>query len=52
MERLPANFDWDDGNREKCQKHGVSVTEIEAFLSGTPRFELRTANIRQPRRGS
>jgi uncharacterized DUF497 family protein len=38
MERLLANFDWDDGNREKCQKHGVSVAEIEAFLSGTPRF--------------
>lgn len=38
MERLPANFDWDDGNRQKCQKHSVSVAEIEAFLSGTPRF--------------
>jgi uncharacterized protein len=38
MERLRANFDWDDGNREKCQKHGVSVAEIEAFLGGTPRF--------------
>jgi uncharacterized DUF497 family protein len=38
MERLPANFDWDDGNREKCEKHGVSVAEIEAFLSGTPRL--------------
>ena len=38
MKRLPADFDWDDGNREKCQRHGVSVAEIEAFLSGTPRF--------------
>jgi uncharacterized protein len=38
MQRLPADFDWDDGNREKCQRHGVSVAEIEAFLSGTPRF--------------
>lgn len=26
-------FDWDDGNREKCQKHGVSVGEIEEALS-------------------
>src|SRR5215217_1252510 len=24
---------WDDGNREKCQKHGVSLAEIEAVLA-------------------
>jgi hypothetical protein len=22
-------FDWDRGNREKCRKHGVTITEIE-----------------------
>jgi hypothetical protein len=28
-------FDWDDGNRSKCQKHGMSIAEIEAlFLRG------------------
>jgi uncharacterized DUF497 family protein len=28
-------FDWDDGNRAKCRKHGVSFAEIEAlFRSG------------------
>ena len=27
-----SSFDWDDGNREKCQKHGVSQAEIEALL--------------------
>lgn len=27
-----ATFDWDDGNRAKCQKHGVSLTEIERFF--------------------
>jgi uncharacterized protein len=28
-------FDWDDGNSEKCQKHGLSLEEIEAaFLNG------------------
>ena len=32
-----GEFDWDAGNRDKCQKHGVSIAEIEAFLSGTPR---------------
>src|SRR5579859_3547951 len=27
-------FAWDDGNLEKCQKHGVSVAEIEALFQG------------------
>jgi hypothetical protein len=30
-----SGFDWDDGNRAKCQKHGISIAEIEAlFVSG------------------
>ncbi len=33
MERWPARFDWDDGNRKKCQKHGVSIDEIEHVLA-------------------
>jgi uncharacterized protein len=28
-----AGFDWDAGNRAKCQKHGVSVAEIEALFT-------------------
>ncbi len=28
-----AGFDWDDGNRTKCQKHGVSVEDVEAALT-------------------
>lgn len=27
-----SGFDWDDGNREKCQKHGIRQVEIEAFF--------------------
>jgi uncharacterized DUF497 family protein len=27
-------FDWDDANRDKCARHGVSVTEIEALFAG------------------
>ena len=27
-----SGFDWDDGNREKCQKHGVRLVEIEALF--------------------
>lgn len=28
-----AGFDWDAGNRAKCQKHGVSVAEVEGLFS-------------------
>ncbi|WP_375450769.1 BrnT family toxin [uncultured Devosia sp.] len=29
-------FQWDDGNREKCCKHGVPLQDIEAlFVSGS-----------------
>jgi uncharacterized DUF497 family protein len=28
-----ASFDWDGGNREKCQKHGISIAEIESVFS-------------------
>jgi uncharacterized DUF497 family protein len=27
-------FNWDNGNRDKCQKHGVSIAEIEGLFSG------------------
>jgi uncharacterized protein len=30
-------FDWDGDNRIKCQKHGVSVAEIEALFHHGPR---------------
>src|ERR1700739_507627 len=33
---MKSDFDWDDGNRAKCTKHGVSVAKIETlFASGT-----------------
>lgn len=28
-------FSWDLGNIEKCQKHGVSIIEIESVFVGT-----------------
>jgi hypothetical protein len=34
-----SEVDWDEANREKCQKHGVSITEIEAVLRGSPQVE-------------
>ena len=28
-----GGFDWDAGNRAKCEKHGVSVAEVEGLFS-------------------
>lgn len=33
-----AGIDWDEGNRQKCQKHGVSLAEIEDVLTADPRI--------------
>lgn len=30
-----AGFDWDRGNREKCEKHGVSTAEIQDIFART-----------------
>jgi uncharacterized protein len=27
-----SGFDWDGANREKCQRHGVSIAEIEGLF--------------------
>ncbi len=32
MESALEGFYWDEGNREKCQKHGDSTAEIEEAL--------------------
>jgi hypothetical protein len=32
-----AGFDWDDGNRTKCTRHGVSIDEIESVFGGEVR---------------
>lgn len=33
-----SGFDWDEGNRAKCQKHGVSIAQIEALFGQSPRI--------------
>jgi len=33
VERV-AGFDWDEGNRAKCTRHGVSINEIESVFQG------------------
>jgi uncharacterized protein len=32
MELDCSGFDWNEGNREKCQKHGLSVQAIESLF--------------------
>jgi uncharacterized DUF497 family protein len=31
-----SGFDWDDGNTEKCKKHGLSKGEVESIFQGFP----------------
>jgi len=33
MELKVSSFDWDDGNRDKCQKHGLSTSDVEHVLA-------------------
>ena len=40
-------FDWDRGNRSKCQKHGATVAQIEEVFLGEPLVAL-TQNTRRP----
>jgi hypothetical protein len=36
MNSRVSGFDWDEGNRAKCQKHGVSIPEIEELFAQGP----------------
>jgi uncharacterized DUF497 family protein len=38
MDLRVSGFDWDEGNRRKCQKHGLSTAEIEAVFAHRPRI--------------
>jgi uncharacterized DUF497 family protein len=32
MEFKVSAFDWDDDNRDKCRKHGLSMSDVEYVL--------------------
>lgn len=34
MGRSAVGFEWDNGNRDKCQKHGVPIATIESSFHG------------------
>ena len=38
MDLRVSGFDWDEGNRAKCQKHGLSIAQIEALFAHSPRI--------------
>jgi uncharacterized DUF497 family protein len=38
MDFKVSGFDWDEGNRAKCRKHGVSIAQIEALFARNPRI--------------
>lgn len=37
-------FDWDAGNRHKCQKHGLAIAQIEHVVSHTETLIVRDVN--------
>jgi uncharacterized protein len=37
MDLRVSGFDWDKGNRAKCEKHSVSIIEIENLFAHGPR---------------
>lgn len=47
MEIAADGFDWDEGNREKCRKHGLAPSDIEAFLKGDIRVAPDPAHSQQ-----
>jgi len=38
MELQRTGFEWDDGNRAKCVKHGLSIADIESVLATSETF--------------
>ena len=38
MDVTAAGFDWDRGNRAKCQKHGVSIEDVKYLMKSGPRI--------------
>ena len=45
-----TGFEWDDGNRSKCQKHGVSIETIEELFAGPVAILPDEAHSKKERR--
>ena len=38
-------FDWDEGNRLKCQKHGLTRADVEGIFLGEPVVSLNVKHF-------
>lgn len=38
-------FDWDEGNRKKCQNHGLTLEEIESAFRLEPHIMINTRHL-------
>lgn len=45
-----AGFDWDIGNFEKCQKHGLSIEDIDFIFRNNPKIAPDTKHSQQEKR--
>ena len=46
MELKVSAFDWDDGNRGKCRKHGLSMADVEhVLISAQNRIRSRCSKL-------
>lgn len=43
-------FDWDEGNREKCQTHGLELEEIESVFINKPYIRVNSNHLTEEER--
>jgi uncharacterized DUF497 family protein len=44
-----SGFDWDAGNRAKCQKHGLSIEDVEHVLAHNETVIIPLDRYEEPR---
>ena len=51
MQATAVSFDWDDGNLDKCRKHGLTIAEIEHVLAHSETYIVptRKSSVYEPR---
>jgi uncharacterized DUF497 family protein len=43
-------FDWDAGNYDKCQQHGLGIDEVESVFYGKPLLRVNLKHKAQEKR--
>jgi uncharacterized DUF497 family protein len=44
-----SGFDWDEGNRQKCQKHGLGIDDVEHVLAHNETVIIPLDRYEEPR---